>query len=265
MSTRPRQHWQEDGKDYKFSHYAFYLVVLGLLIAGLLVWYLSTLRPPPISITHLVSIVSQPGGQLPVIPFQNEDSAALESKFQHYDRYDFDDMASFKQDVIEKLKTECLENQSIDSVIIWLSAIGDVRDGKPVILGSEPGEEIELSFLIEQLNDLKAEQVLLLLDCGHAYVGPEAYVNKSLDTDFNTFADTVVDKIETGGKVHVLLHAFSGERPMYSTTRRRSLFGLALETMFVQSNAVDWTTGKLRSDLNELCLKLGGTSAPNLR
>ncbi len=265
MSKTPRQHWQENNKDYTVSQYAFYLVVLGLLIAGLLIGYLILMRGPAVPVTHVVSIISQPGGELPVIPFQNEDSAALAALLENYKRYDFNDIASFDQDVIEKLKTDFAGNQDIDTVIVWLSAIGTVKNGSPVILGSEPGEAIEFDHLISQLNELKAENIILLLDCGHAYVVPDAYTDNSHDTDFNSFADVVGSALENGtGKVNVLLNAQPGERPMYSTTRRRSLFGHALETIFSQNENPVWTSTEFEQSLDDICLQFGGTSTPHL-
>lgn len=270
MSKSPRQHWQEDNKKYTFQQYAFYLVFLGLVIVGLAIWYILLMWGEKTPVTHLVSITCQPGGNLPVIPFQNEDSDALDSSFENYQRFEFNDSASFEQKVINELTKKFEQSvQDIDTVIVWLSAIGDVENGQPVILGSDPDMAIELESLIGQLNELNAKSIILLLDCGHAYAAQNAYVDPGVESDFNRFPEAVLGQLENlgvGDKVHIVMNGLAGQRPMYSTTRRRSLLGNALE-FCLGSQPVDeaWTPGKLESKLDDFSLRFGGTAAPNLK
>ena len=92
---------------------------------------------------------------------------------------------------------ECFaDTKDTDTMLIWLSAVGKIQDGKPVILPSEPGETMGLDFLVKQLGNLNAKSVILLLDCNHMFVDQDAYVDDELATDFNMFADALQDALD---------------------------------------------------------------------
>ncbi len=283
MNNRPRQHWQ-DTNDYTFNQYAFYLFVLGVLICGLIAFYVGRLWGTKPEVSYLVAITSEQRGDLPVIPFQNEDCTAFEKAFgkKSYLRYEFNDQASLAKNVFAPLKSDLQDASKIITAVVWLSAVGRVPENEakanekmPVIGTSTPGQFIELQTLIEQLSQLEVQNVILLLDCGHEFVNQNAYASQSNDnaeTDFNPFSDRVrrwiEDHPEKTGKVQVIVNGNSGEPPLYSITRRRSLFGYALETILKakaeSESPKKWNPFDFSKQLDKLSLEFGGSSAPQV-
>ncbi len=262
MSNSTKKHWQEDSDRYTFNQYVFYLIFLGLAIALLVAAYFWWLPPERAASTHLVAVTSQPGGELPAIPFQDDDYLALASTFKHVVRYSFDDAPGFDQKVGRDLVADNQETFENDSMIIWFSGVGAVVDGNPVIMVSQGNQSIPLKKVYETVAEIPIQQIALVLDCGHLLSDSDKYLGRAEDdyNDFVRLARELAPSTESGKqRLAVLFTNSIGEQPLYSTTQRRTLFGMAFEHVLESPATLD--VNQLANDINVEMLKWGGQAA----
>ena len=265
MSNASKNHWRDNESQYTFSQYVFYLILLGLVMAALVVYIVWFMRPPKVAESKVIIWISKQGGERPIIPFQNNDIEILRKRLTHTEEiYDFDDKPQFDPDS-EQMLADHVELGAEDSTFVLISGVGVVEDEQPCLMTSTRGQHIKVQRIFETLLKLNSEKVVVLLDCGHKPFDRDAYeLNSERAHDANEFVN-YVRSLEFSPEMHrkfsVVMTSDHGHRPLYSTTRRRSLFGLALEKTLEQENAFENVEAFVAS-LDANMLSHGGKSAP---
>ncbi|MEM9944415.1 MAG: hypothetical protein AAF939_22875, partial [Planctomycetota bacterium] len=256
--NKSKQHWQEDSGDYTKSQYLFYLIITAVLLGGMGWLYYVNVKPKPVASTHLVTLFSEPGGELPVVPFHSEDLAALHDLIPEAAQHDFSFTNLTKEKIQEIVDASRDGFNEVSTVMIWLSGVGGVRNEKPVILGSDPDEYRTLEELIGELQEFDTKQVILVLDCNHGYANYEVHLNDEQVSDINQFAKLAAEHFATlEGKVSVIQYGLAAEKPIHSVVSRRSLLSVAIEKSFSAEARKNWTSQEFVEALDSQCLAYG--------
>ena len=265
MSTASKNHWRDNQSQYNYSQYVFYLILLGLVLAALIVFIIWFMRPPKVAESKMIIWISKQGGERPIIPFQESDVEVLKSRLEYTNEiYDFDDQPQFEPNA-EKMLADHIELGNEDTTFVMVSGVGVVVDEKPCLMTAAKGQHIELNRILETLLKLQSDRIIVLLDCGHQPSDRSVYQsNSQRSNDANEFVDYVRNLEFTDAmnkKLALIISSDRGQRPLYSTTRRRSLFGIALEKTLENENDYQ-SVEEFVEILDANLLTHGGNTAP---
>ncbi len=263
--------WQESASPenkYSYGQYVFYAVFLGIVLAGLIALFIWYLFAPATEKTHLVYVYSQPTGDMRGIPFQLEDQKAIAKRLGDQKKVvKFDDLQNFVND----FKSEISNNVDIKSdatLILYLSAFGDVRTDEDGISRSVIKTAQDSSFSVEEILKViqetsSAANTVLVLDVGHDYAGPQNYSSSQFEFDRNPFVEQLSKDIasfesDSNKTVWVITTCDTGELPLYSINQRRTLFSLALEDALSEDKG---NVQDLFDSLRHYCMDNSGQAA----
>ena len=261
---------QQPENQYTYGQYWFNVIAMMLIAAVLIGFAIYWAWPTAKETTRVFLVRADAKAELRAIPFQENDFVELEGAFTQdeiFVLHEFNDKDSF--DLTASLKEQSHEQTT---AIIICSAIGAVdSESHPVLrstTSSGPGIPVK-QFLEEFVENAKCEQFIVVLDCGHDYSQPSAYLNEGNfipGDDFNEFV-SAVDRLVASGDVTdkplaVITSTDVGEIPLYSYNQRRTLFGLALQNTLGQPHA---TVADLHQSLVQYCYEHGGEAAQTPR